>query len=92
MPCNPNSSGGIKVDVNIAHRDINELHKNLGWYIALAIAMMILGVFAIFAPYAATFAVERLAGIAFAVGESFWLYMRLDGEYPKDSFSHSFSD
>jgi uncharacterized membrane protein HdeD (DUF308 family) len=68
MPCNPDSSGGIKVDVNIAHRDINELHKNLGWYIALAIAMMILGVFAIFAPYAATFAVERLAGIAFAVG------------------------
>ncbi len=55
-------------DVNIRHLDIHELHKNLGWYIAFAIAMMILGILAIVAPVAATFAVERLAGIAFAVG------------------------
>jgi len=56
------------VDDNIVHRDINELHRNLGWFIALAIAMMILGVFAILAPYVATFAVEQMAGIAFAAG------------------------
>jgi len=56
------------VDTNIAYRDINELHRNLGWYIALAIAMMVLGVFAIFVPYVATFAIEQVAGVAFAVG------------------------
>jgi uncharacterized membrane protein HdeD (DUF308 family) len=56
------------VDVNIAHRDINELHANLGWYIAFAIAIMVLGAFAIFVPYVATFAVEQMAGIAFAAG------------------------
>ena len=63
-----NSAGGIKVDTNIPHRDINELHKNIGWYIALAVGMMILGVLAIVAPLAATFALEQLAGVALAVG------------------------
>ncbi len=56
------------MDSNIPHRDIHDLHKNIGWYIALAAGMMILGVFAIVAPFAATFALERLAGVAFAVG------------------------
>ena len=56
------------MDSNIPHRDINELHKNIGWYIALAVGMMVLGIFAIVAPFAATFALERLAGVAFAVG------------------------
>ena len=56
------------MDSNIPYRDINELHKNIGWYIALAVGMMILGVFAIVAPFAATFALEQLAGVAFAVG------------------------
>ena len=56
------------MDSNIPYRDINELHKNIGWYIALAVGMMILGIFAIVAPFAATFALERLAGVAFAVG------------------------
>jgi len=56
------------VDTNIIHRDINELHKNIGWYIALAVGMMILGVLAIIAPLAATLALEQLAGVAFSVG------------------------
>jgi uncharacterized membrane protein HdeD (DUF308 family) len=56
------------VDTNIIHRDINKLHKNIGWYIALAVGMMILGVLAIIAPLAATLALEQLAGLAFAVG------------------------
>lgn len=56
------------MDVNTPHHDINELHRKLGWYIALAIAMMVLGVLAIFVPYVATFAVEQMAGIAFAAG------------------------
>jgi len=56
------------VDSNIPHRDINELHKNIGWYIALAVGMMVLGVFAIATPFAATLALEQLAGVAFAVG------------------------
>jgi hypothetical protein len=43
-----NIKGGTQVDVNTPHHDINELHRNLGWYIALAIAMMVLGVFSIF--------------------------------------------
>ena len=67
--CNiSNFTGGTEVDTDIAHRDINELHRSLGWYIALAIAMMVLGFFAILAPFVATFAVEQLAGIAFAAG------------------------
>ncbi len=53
---------------DIIHRDINELHNNVGWFIAFAITMMALGVLAILAPFAATFAVEQLAGIAFAAG------------------------
>jgi uncharacterized membrane protein HdeD (DUF308 family) len=56
------------VDLNIVHRDINELHKDLGWYIALAIVMILAGLFAIFVPFAATVATTYLAGIAFAVG------------------------
>ncbi len=56
------------MDSDIPHLDINELHKHIGWYIALAVAMMILGVLAIVAPLAATFAFEQLAGVAFAVG------------------------
>ena len=56
------------MDTNIIHRDINELHKNIGWYIALAVGMMILGVLAIIAPLAATLALEQLAGVAFSVG------------------------
>ena len=56
------------MDTNIPYRDINELHKNIGWYIALAVGMMVLGVLAIIAPLAATFALEQLAGVALAVG------------------------
>jgi uncharacterized membrane protein HdeD (DUF308 family) len=56
------------MDAGIIHRDINELHKNLGWFIAFAVAIMVLGFLAIIAPYTATFAVEQLAGITFAAG------------------------
>ncbi len=56
------------MDARIVHRDINELHNNVGWFIAVAIIIMVLGFLAIFAPYAATFAVEQFAGIAFAAG------------------------
>lgn len=51
-----------------ANRNINELHDKLGWYIALAIGIMALGILAIIAPLAATFAFEQLAGIAFTIG------------------------
>jgi uncharacterized membrane protein HdeD (DUF308 family) len=58
----------MKMGSDIGRLDINELHKNLWWYIALSIGIIILGVFAILAPFAASFAVESLAGIAFAAG------------------------
>ena len=56
------------MDSDTDRLNIDELHKNLGWYIALSIGIIILGVFAILAPFAASFAVESLAGIAFAAG------------------------
>jgi len=56
------------MELNIAHRDMNELYKMVWWYIALAIGMIIVGVFAVIVPIAATVAIEWLAGIAFAVG------------------------
>jgi uncharacterized membrane protein HdeD (DUF308 family) len=56
------------VDANIANRETNEQHRGLGWHIALAIVMMVLGVLAILAPYVATFALVQIAGIAFTAG------------------------
>lgn len=44
-----------------------ELTKNVGWYIALGIGMIILGLFAIFLPFVATFAIENLIGILFDI-------------------------
>ncbi len=55
------------MEINMANNDIDELRKNLGWYIALSIAMIIVGVLAIVVPLAATIAIELLAGAAFAV-------------------------
>ncbi len=56
------------MDTELGHKDINEIHNHLGWYIALAAGMIVLGIFAIFVPFLATLALEQLAGILFAVG------------------------
>jgi uncharacterized membrane protein HdeD (DUF308 family) len=56
------------MEPDIAHRDISELHRKFWWHIALSIGIIIVGVFAVMVPLAATVAVESLAGIAFAAG------------------------
>lgn len=49
-------------------RDISELQNNIGWFIGLGFGLMILGFLALLLPLVATFAIEAVIGILFAIG------------------------
>ncbi len=53
---------------DVHYRDMDELRRNTGWFLALGIVMIILGALAVIVPFIATFALETLFGILFIVG------------------------
>jgi uncharacterized membrane protein HdeD (DUF308 family) len=48
--------------------DLDKLRENLGWFTALGLAMIVLGLIAVSTPFLASVALKRLVGAIFVVG------------------------
>jgi uncharacterized membrane protein HdeD (DUF308 family) len=58
----------MEIESNIKHLDSDVLKKNLGWFIALGIGLILLGIVSVATPLVATFAIANLVGVIFLVG------------------------
>ena len=58
----------MESDQKMEHAETHDLRENIGWFVAMAIGLIILGLLSITVPLVSTFAMEYLIGILFAVG------------------------
>src|SRR5512138_3187789 len=54
-------------EYNLNKMDVDVLRRNLGWFMAFGVGLIILGAISVAAPFLATFAIVNLVGILFLI-------------------------